>query len=62
MFIDRIILIFIIIAYFLSPAILSWISSGGNAWYRPYLLWLGIILINYWLISKQRHPIDKDEA
>lgn len=53
MYIDRLVLIFIAGAYLLSPAIIEWWSAGGTAWYRPYLIWLGLIIISFW-IGKSR--------
>lgn len=48
MYIDRLVLIFIASAYLLSPAIIEWWSEGGTAWYRPYLIWLGLIVVSFW--------------
>lgn len=53
MYIDRLVFLFIAGAYLLSPAIIDWWSDGGRAWYRPYLIWLFVIVITYW-IGKSR--------
>lgn len=53
MYIDRLVLLFIAGAYLLSPAIIEWWSEGGTAWYRPYLIWLILIVISFW-IGKSR--------
>jgi hypothetical protein len=49
MYINRLILIFIIGGYFISPAVIEWISQGGIAWYRPYVAWAGIIILVIWI-------------
>lgn len=53
MYIDRLVLLFIAGAFLLSPAIIEWWSEGGTAWYRPYLIWLVLIGISFW-IGKSR--------
>jgi hypothetical protein len=53
MYIDRLVLLFIAGAYLLSPAIIEWWSEGGTAWYRPYLIWLALIALSFW-IGKSR--------
>ncbi|MBK6756275.1 MAG: hypothetical protein KBF23_02350 [Agitococcus sp.] len=53
MYIDRLVLIFIAGAYLLSPAIIEWWSLGGEAWSRPFVIWLFLIIISYW-VGKNR--------
>lgn len=53
MYTDRLLIIFILGTYLLSPAIIEWWSEGGQAWYRPYLIWLFLIGLSYW-IGKSR--------
>ncbi len=53
MYIDRLVLIFILGSYFLSPTIMEWARQGGIAWYRPYLIWLLLIGIAF-LITRSR--------
>jgi hypothetical protein len=49
MYINRLVLLFIVGAYLLSPAIIEWWSEGGTAWCRPYLIWLAIIGLSFWV-------------
>ncbi len=53
MYADRLLIIFIVGTYLMSPAIIEWWSEGGNAWYRPYLIWLFLIVLSFW-IGKSR--------
>lgn len=53
MYADRLLLLFILGGYLLSPALIEWWSDGGTAWYRPYLIWLCLIAFTYW-IGKSR--------
>lgn len=57
MYIDRLVILFIIGAYVLSPAIARWWIEAGATWYRPYLIWVILIGLSYW-ITKSR---DLDE-
>ena len=49
MYTDRLLLLFIVGAYLLSPALIEWWSDGGTAWYRPYLIWLFLIFLSFWM-------------
>lgn len=53
MYTDRLLIIFILGTYLLSPAIIDWWSEGGRAWYRPYLIWLGLIALSYWIAKSK---------
>ncbi|AFT72101.1 hypothetical protein B5T_03839 [Alloalcanivorax dieselolei B5] len=57
MYTDRLLIIFILGTYLLSPAIIGWWSEGGRGWYRPYLIWLALIALSYW-IAKSRDAND----
>ncbi len=49
MYIDRLILLFIVGAYALSPALMQWWVDGGVVWYRPFLIWGLLIGITLWI-------------
>ena len=40
-------LLLLLVIFVFSPSIQEWVMQGGSAWYRPYLLWL-IIIIFVW--------------
>lgn len=48
MYINRALLLVVGIALIFFPAIEEWMISSQSAWYRPYLLWLMIIVAAYW--------------
>jgi hypothetical protein len=49
----RLILLLVVGIYLFSPAIMSaWMDASG-AWYRPYLLWLILILVSMVLQSRR---------
>ncbi len=41
----------------LSPLLLDWLTQGGSQWYRPYLLWLAVIIAAAW--SQRGAPSDE---
>jgi hypothetical protein len=49
MYTDRLLIIFILGTYLLSPAIIEWWSDGGRAWFGPFLVWTLLIALSYWI-------------
>jgi hypothetical protein len=47
-YINRTLLLLLAFAIVLIPSAQEWIISGGSAWYRPYLIWLVIVLAAWW--------------
>lgn len=43
MHINRVLLLFMILLFVFSPVIGTWISEAPALWYRPQLVWLGLI-------------------
>ena len=39
----------ILAAYVFLPTLFNWISHPEGAWYRPYLIWGGLVLIAFLL-------------
>ncbi len=48
MYINRTLLLLLAIAVVFIPTAQEWVISGGTAWYRPYLVWLVIIVLAWW--------------
>lgn len=48
MYINPTLLLLLALTFVFSPALQEWVLSGGSAWYRPYLVWLGMLLFIYW--------------
>lgn len=51
MYIYRLVLILVVGIYLFSPAIMDWWIASDAAWYRPYLLWLVLIVVTFVLQS-----------
>lgn len=55
MYINRILLLLVGILTIFYPTIESWITATHTVWYRPYQLWLVVILASYWN-QRSRYP------
>ena len=52
-------ILFALLAYTFLPMLLQWLSSPDGAWYRPFLLWLALIVVTYIV---QRRSIKEKES
>ncbi|MBX9914626.1 MAG: hypothetical protein K2Y25_12090 [Pseudomonadaceae bacterium] len=57
MYIYRLVLLLVVGIYLFSPTIMDWWIDANGEWYRPYLLWLILIVVTFILQS----PRDADE-
>jgi uncharacterized membrane protein len=55
MYINRILLLAFGVLLVFMPSIGDWLTSSDTAWYRPYQLWLLIIVAAYWN-QRSRYP------
>lgn len=49
----RLVLILVVGIFIFSPAIMDWWIAGNSSWYRPYLLWLLLIIATFILQGRQ---------
>jgi hypothetical protein len=43
MYINRMLLLALVILYAFAPMMADWIDASDTQWYRSHLLWLGVI-------------------
>ncbi len=55
MYINRALLLAVGVFIIFSPAVESWLFHSGEVWYRPYQLWLLVIIAAYWN-QRSRYP------
>lgn len=48
MYINRALMLAAGVALIFYPAIESWVISSDTTWYRPYQLWLLVVIAAYW--------------
>jgi hypothetical protein len=58
-YISRSVLLLILAAYIVAPTAFSWMIDPGGAWYRPFLIWAGIVAITF-LLQLRQPPIDEE--
>jgi hypothetical protein len=55
MYINRALLLAVGVFLIFSPAVEEWVFHAGEVWYRPYQLWLLVIVAAYWN-QRSRYP------
>lgn len=45
MYLNRILLLALVLLYVFGPIIADWVATGGTQWYRPHLIWGAVIVI-----------------
>lgn len=44
--------------YIFSPTLFNWVINPNGAWYRPYIIWLVVIVIAYiWQGRRRQHEL-----
>lgn len=49
MYIYRLVFLLVLAIYIFSPNIMNWWIVPGSAWYRPFLIWLALVGLAFWL-------------
>jgi hypothetical protein len=44
MYINRILLLALVILYTFSPVMIGWVDASDTQWLRPHLLWLCVVV------------------
>jgi hypothetical protein len=42
-------ILLLLVAYIFLPTLLHWLTDASNGWYKPFIVWLGVILGAYLL-------------
>ncbi len=57
MYINPTLLLLLALIFVFAPSIHDWVLSGETAWYRPYLIWIPLIIYTWWSL-RGRSPDD----
>lgn len=58
LYLDRVILLFLLALFLLTSPFLHWWVTDSSAWYTPYVIWLIIIGAAFWLQHwRDRHEL-----
>ena len=55
---QRLIILILVLAAVFSPAAFEWMLNPEGAWYRPFFVWLLVIIVAFWF--QQRRGDDHD--
>lgn len=48
MYLNPTLLLLFGLIFVFSPTLQEWVLNGNEAWYRPYIVWLALIVFMYW--------------
>lgn len=51
---QRLLVLFLLIAYIFSPTLFTWMINPEGAWYRPYIIWVMLIVAAYIFHKRKR--------
>ncbi|MBP9034696.1 MAG: hypothetical protein KBG29_12425 [Pseudomonadales bacterium] len=54
MYLNRILLLVLVLLYVFAPMMTDWIAAGGTQWYRPHLIWLLVIATSALMLYRER--------
>ena len=46
MYLNRILLLVLVLLYVFAPIMTDWVAAGGTQWYRPHIIWAIVIAIS----------------
>lgn len=46
---DRLVILFVIGSFILSPVIINWRSDELIVWYKPFVVWIVLIGLAFWV-------------
>lgn len=57
---QRLVILLLLVAYIFSPSLFNWIINPEGAWYRPYIVWIVVIVIAFimQIRRKKYHEFD----
>lgn len=44
---QRLVILLLLVAYIFSPSLFNWIINPEGAWYRPFIVWVVVIVIAF---------------
>lgn len=55
MYLNPTLLLLLALSFIFAPSLQEWVLSGHDNWYRPYLVWIGLIAFIYWSQRGKTH-------
>ncbi len=57
---QRLVILLLLIGYIFSPSLFDWIINPDGAWYRPYIVWIIVIIIAFTIQLRRKKYQDMD--
>ncbi|MBU2986333.1 hypothetical protein [Saccharophagus degradans] len=51
---QRPLLLLMLVVYIFSPTLFSWVVNPDGAWYRPYLIWVLVIIVAFFVQTRSK--------
>lgn len=58
---QRLVILLLLIAYIFSPTLFTWIINPEGAWYRPYIIWVLVIVIAFVMQLRKKTNIKRHD-
>lgn len=49
----RPLILLLLVLYIFSPSLFNWMINPNGAWYRPYIIWVLVIVLAYFLQGRR---------
>ena len=46
---QRLIILLLLVSYIFSPTLFGWVINPEGSWYRPFIIWVLVIVIAYFI-------------
>ena len=56
---QRLVILLLLIAYIFSPTLFTWMINPEGAWYRPYIIWVVVIVIAFLMQLRKKTGINR---
>jgi len=56
---QRLVILLLLIAYIFSPTLFTWMINPEGAWYRPYIIWVVVIVIAFLMQLRKKSGINR---
>ena len=56
---QRLVILLLLIAYIFSPTLFSWMINPEGAWYRPYIIWVLVIVVAFLMQLRKKTGISR---
>jgi hypothetical protein len=50
------IILLLLVAYVFSPSLIHWLTDATSGWYKPFIVWLGVIVWAYFIQRRKPSP------